>query len=81
LKPERIIRSKELTSMEVNDNLQARSPGPSNGVIQIFELALDKWLVIRGTDSPIANGNPDMIQTRCGDPGKIIGSNPALPVR
>ena len=66
--------------MQVDDCLQPILLAPVHRLeqVRILSLRIDPFLAI---DSPIANGNPDMVQAIGSDGGEIAFRNPVVPVR
>lgn len=49
--------------MKIDDDLESVIPCPSDGFREVRQLALDEWFSTRDVEGPIANGQPNMVET------------------
>lgn len=66
--------------MEVNEDLNTVSAGPGDGLIKQAQLSLHVWLSVQGSDGPVANRNPHMVQAGGSDLSKVVLGDPAVPM-
>lgn len=57
--------------MQINNNLQTVVPGPSNGLLKERHLTLDEWLASGYVESPVSDGDANMVQSVREKLGKI----------
>lgn len=68
-----IVYDDLLTSVKVDPDLQSSVPGPPNCIIKMLKLALNIRITRLGVDSPVSNGDADMIQSSPGNSLKVVG--------
>ena len=66
--------------MEIKQDLDASTPCPGDRLIQDCQLPLYIWVTVQWRDSPIANGDADMIQPSSGHLAEVILCDPGVPV-
>ena len=62
---EAILRAR--CSMKIEYYMKSGIPSPLNSLIQDWQLSLDVWVTIQGSNGPISNGNADMVEAVTGD--------------
>lgn len=69
----RVIKSilRPWRTVEVDPDFQSRISRPSDGVVQMIQLALDIGISGKGADGPISYGNSNMVQSRLGNCLKV----------
>jgi len=50
-------------TVKVYDDLEVVLLGPSNSFVEVGKLSLDKWFTPRNIESPVANGESDMVKS------------------
>ena len=66
--------------MQINDDLETSVAGPTNGPVEVLELALDVGLATRDVPSPVADGDADVVQTGSLDLTEVVLGDPRVPV-
>lgn len=69
------------TSMKVNPNLKAVLPSPTNRLVKILQLAIHIRVIRKLVNSPVSDGNPNMIEASLTDLPKVVLGNEGIPVR
>lgn len=66
--------------MEINDHLETSGLSPENCLVKEVQLTIYVGLIVERDDSPVANRNPDMSQSSCGNLIKVGPADEAPPV-
>lgn len=61
--------------MQVNPDLESRSPRPSNSAIEDIQLSADKRVAVPHPHGPVSDRNSDMVQARSGDLVEVVGGD------
>lgn len=66
--------------MKINYHLETSGLSPENRLVKEVQLTIDIGLIDERDDSPVANRNPDVCQSSCGNLIKVCLADEALPV-
>lgn len=69
-----------LTTVQVNDNLQAGSASPVHCIVKVRQLSTDVRVFRQVLQSPVADGNSDMVHARGRDLIEVILGDEGAPV-
>ena len=73
-------RRVRLTAVEVEHYFEACAASPADGVVEDGHLALDVRVVWEGGYGPVADGDADVVHTRCGNGVEVGLGDPGVPV-
>lgn len=66
--------------MEVDLDFDTGAACPANSLVEIRKLTLYVGITVQGGNSPVSEGNADVVQACRGDSVDVILSNPCVPV-
>lgn len=70
----------EHTAVKVDDNLEASSASPADGLVEVLKLTINVLIAIKALNSPVSNRDSDVVHSSTCDLVEVIGSNEAAPV-
>lgn len=69
-----------LTTVQVDDHLQAGSPSPVDCFVQVWQLPFDVWVAVQVLHSPVADGDSNVVHSRGRNLVDIILGDEGAPV-
>ena len=75
---EAVLRAR--CAVEIEHDLETCASGPADGLIEDFQLTLDVGVTLQWCDSPISDGDANMVQTNLSNLVEVVLGNPRVPM-
>lgn len=66
--------------MKIQQDFEPSTSSPADSLVQDVQLSLDIWVAIQRGNSPVSDGNADMIEAILADLGEVVFSDPGIPM-